>query len=83
MYQAKDGGRNTLRFFDPQMQAAVTARAALETDLRAAGARRVLLHYQPQVRQRRDCGRGGAGALAHPSAAWCRRRLHSLAEEPG
>ena len=34
MYQAKAAGRNTLRFFDPDMQAAVTARAALEADLR-------------------------------------------------
>ena len=30
MYQAKAAGRNTMRFFDPDMQAAVKARAALE-----------------------------------------------------
>lgn len=36
MYQAKAAGRNTLRFFDPAMQAAVTHRAALETELRQA-----------------------------------------------
>ena len=36
MYQAKAAGRNTLRFFDPEMQAAVTARAAMEVDLRRA-----------------------------------------------
>ncbi|MGB4063115.1 MAG: EAL domain-containing protein [Azonexus sp.] len=36
MYQAKAAGRNTLRFFDPEMQAAVTHRAALETELRKA-----------------------------------------------
>ena len=36
MYQAKTAGRNTLRFFDPDMQAVVTARAGLETDLRSA-----------------------------------------------
>ncbi|PIF92651.1 diguanylate cyclase/phosphodiesterase with PAS/PAC sensor(s) [Acidovorax sp. 62] len=52
MYQAKTAGRNTLRFFDPQMQAVVTARAALEADLRVALAQdEFLLHYQPQVRQ--------------------------------
>ena len=34
MYQAKEAGRNTLRFFDPEMQAAVARRAALELDLR-------------------------------------------------
>lgn len=50
MYQSKTAGRNTLRFFDPHMQAVVTARAALETDLRAALAQnQFLLHYQPQV----------------------------------
>ena len=50
MYQAKDAGRNTLRFFDPSMQAAVTARTAMETDLRT-GLRdgQFLLHYQPQI----------------------------------
>ena len=52
MYQAKAAGRNTLRFFDPQMQAVVTARAALEADLRAALAQdEFFLHFQPQVRQ--------------------------------
>ncbi|HSB96843.1 MAG TPA: EAL domain-containing protein [Spongiibacteraceae bacterium] len=50
MYQAKAAGRNTLRFFDPQIQAAVEARAVLEADLRAAiTEQRFLLHYQPQV----------------------------------
>ncbi|MGZ5060092.1 MAG: sensor domain-containing protein [Methylobacter sp.] len=36
MYGAKAAGRNTLRFFDQDMQEAVTARAALEADLRFA-----------------------------------------------
>jgi diguanylate cyclase (GGDEF)-like protein/PAS domain S-box-containing protein len=36
MYEAKATGRNTFRFFDPQMQAVVTARVALERDLREA-----------------------------------------------
>ena len=36
MYQAKAVGGNTLRFFDPQMQVVVAARAALEADLRLA-----------------------------------------------
>ena len=49
MYQAKTAGRSTLRFFDPDMQAAVTRRAALEGDLRAALAKdEFLLQYQPQ-----------------------------------
>ena len=36
MYQAKKAGRNTLRFFDPQMQDAIDARSALELELRKA-----------------------------------------------
>jgi diguanylate cyclase (GGDEF)-like protein/PAS domain S-box-containing protein len=50
MYQAKAAGKNMLRFFDPQMQAVVTARAALEVGLRDGLARgQFLLHYQAQV----------------------------------
>ncbi|MCX7176432.1 MAG: EAL domain-containing protein [Proteobacteria bacterium] len=50
MYQAKGAGRNTLRFFDPEMQAVVTARAALEEDLRIGlQAGQFLLYYQVQV----------------------------------
>ena len=50
MYQAKAAGRNTLRFFDPAMQAAVEARAALEVDVRLGLANNEFqLHYQPQV----------------------------------
>jgi diguanylate cyclase (GGDEF)-like protein/PAS domain S-box-containing protein len=33
MYKAKDSGRNTFRFFDPQMEALVRERVALEADL--------------------------------------------------
>ena len=50
MYQSKAVGRNTLHFFDPAMQAMVTARAALEVELReAVSQQRFILHYQPQV----------------------------------
>ena len=50
MYQAKAAGRNTMRFFDPAMQAAVTARAVLEVDLRdAVQEGQFLLYYQAQV----------------------------------
>jgi diguanylate cyclase (GGDEF)-like protein/PAS domain S-box-containing protein len=50
MYQAKTAGRNTLRFFDPQMQATVTARVAMEAALREAlRERQFVLHYQSQV----------------------------------
>ena len=50
MYQAKAAGRNTLRFFSPAMQAAVSRRALLEADLREAlGRNEFVLHYQPQL----------------------------------
>ncbi len=50
MYQAKAAGRNTLRFFEPEMQAAVTARAVLEAGLREALQQgQLILHYQAQV----------------------------------
>ncbi len=50
MYQAKGAGRNGLCFFDPDMQAAATANAALSAELRQGlREREFLLHYQPQV----------------------------------
>ena len=50
MYQAKKCGRNLLRFFDQEMQDAVTARAALERQLREAIEKKSFtLHYQAQV----------------------------------
>ncbi|MDP2370643.1 EAL domain-containing protein [Rhodoferax sp.] len=68
MYQAKSAGRNSVRFFDPEMQSAVMARAALEADLREGLRQQQLrLYYQPQVD---DDGRTtGAEALVrwqHP-----------------
>ena len=53
MYEVKDSGRNALCFFDPQMQAAISARAHLERDLRAALAQeQFALYYQPQIDRR-------------------------------
>lgn len=50
MYQAKTSGRNALRFFDPQMQASINTRVALEVDLRqAVSDNQFILYYQPQV----------------------------------
>jgi diguanylate cyclase (GGDEF)-like protein/PAS domain S-box-containing protein len=50
MYAAKAAGRNTLRFFDPEVQAALTARSEAEAALRLAiRDERFVLHYQPQV----------------------------------
>ncbi len=50
MYQAKMAGRNALRFFDPQMQSSLSARAALEKDLRhALPKNQFRLYYQTQA----------------------------------
>lgn len=52
MYQAKKHGRNTIRFFDPQMQINVERIASLQNDLREALEREQFeLYYQPQVNQ--------------------------------
>ncbi len=50
MYQAKNSGRNALRFFDQMMQETVNARAALEGELRKAlESQQFQLYYQFQV----------------------------------
>ncbi|XAH21318.1 EAL domain-containing protein [Xylophilus sp. GW821-FHT01B05] len=50
MYEAKAAGRNTMCFFHPNMQEAVSARSVLEADLRhAINNRELLLYYQPVV----------------------------------
>lgn len=50
MYQAKQAGRNTIKLFDPKMQALIEARLSLESDLRSAFEKdQFELLYQPQV----------------------------------
>jgi diguanylate cyclase (GGDEF)-like protein/PAS domain S-box-containing protein len=50
LYQAKDAGRNKLRFFNPAMQAAIDSRIDMENALRRALSDNELeLHYQPQI----------------------------------
>jgi len=50
MYQAKFAGRNALRFFDPRMQAEVSARAEVEAGLWGAlEKQQFVLQYQPQI----------------------------------
>ncbi len=50
MYEAKAAGRNTMRFFDPRMEAMVMERAALEAGLREALYKdQFLIYYQDQV----------------------------------
>ena len=86
MYQAKAAGRNTLRFFDPEMQAVVDRRAALEADLRSALQKKQFrLHYQAQVVA--DGGVTGAEALVrwlHPERGMVSpAEFIPLAEETG
>ncbi|MDQ1724255.1 MAG: hypothetical protein QOG52_1283 [Frankiaceae bacterium] len=51
MYGAKQSGRDTYRFFTPEMNAAVIDRLRLEQALRAAvDNSEFVLHYQPKVR---------------------------------
>ncbi|MEM6641187.1 MAG: EAL domain-containing protein, partial [Pseudomonadota bacterium] len=49
-YDAKRAGRNTLRFYNAEMDARALERLALEEDLRGAiGTDQFALHYQPKV----------------------------------
>jgi len=67
MYQAKSGGRNTIRFFDPTLQAAVQARTALEDDLRQGLKNgQFFLLYQPQVEKHRIIGAEALIRWRHP-----------------
>ncbi len=62
MYQAKAAGRNTARFFDPVMQAAVTTHAELAKEIRLGLQRHeFVLHYQVQIDSQGRCT--GAEAL--------------------
>jgi len=50
LYDAKEHGRNTYRFFRPEMHARVVERQSLEGSLRAAlGRHEFFLHYQPKI----------------------------------
>jgi diguanylate cyclase (GGDEF)-like protein/PAS domain S-box-containing protein len=68
MYQAKKAGRNTLRFFDQQMQENISARVSLETELhKAVQCRQFELHYQIQIdNQHRPLGAEALIRWRHP-----------------
>ena len=68
MYQAKDDGRNLVRFFDLVMQRTVEARAQIDTDLRhSVQDQQLRLYYQIQVdQQHRPCGAEALVRWFHP-----------------
>ena len=86
MYQAKTSGRNTLRFFDPAMQAVLEIRAELESELRQALEKQQFrLHYQIQVdRLRRPLGAEVLLRWEHPERGMVSPlQFIPLAEETG
>lgn len=86
MYQAKTSGRNALRFFDPRMQDAITARFSLEDELRKALENHEFqLHYQLQLDNHfRPLGAEVLIRWAHPERGMMLpAEFISLAEETG
>jgi diguanylate cyclase (GGDEF)-like protein/PAS domain S-box-containing protein len=68
MYQAKAAGRDSIRFFAPELQAAVNARALLEDELRQGiRSRQFVLWYQPQVERGQVIGAEALLRWNHPT----------------
>jgi diguanylate cyclase (GGDEF)-like protein/PAS domain S-box-containing protein len=87
LYRAKAEGRNTFRFFEPEMDGRLQARRALERDLRTALVRGELeVHYQLQIDARGEQP-VGVEALArwhHPERGWIPpKEFIPVAEETG
>ena len=87
LYRAKAEGRNTFRFFEPEMDGRLQARRALERDLRTALVRGELqVHYQLQIDARGEQP-VGVEALArwhHPERGWVPpKEFIPVAEETG
>jgi predicted signal transduction protein with EAL and GGDEF domain len=87
MYQAKANGRGTFCFFEPEMDARVKARSALEFELRQAITyRQFELYYQPVVNLRDGTITGCEALLRwnHPERGLIMpAEFISLAEETG
>jgi diguanylate cyclase (GGDEF)-like protein/PAS domain S-box-containing protein len=86
MYQAKKEGRNTLRFFDPQMQASINDMALLEEELREAlDNQQFQLYFQIQV-DSTHCALGAEALIrwVHPQRGTISpQKFIPLAEETG
>lgn len=86
MYRAKEGGRDTARFFQPSMQEAVNARHTIERGLRQAlTSDQLELFYQPQVdREGRIYGAEALVRWRHPERGLISpASFISIAEETG
>jgi EAL domain-containing protein (putative c-di-GMP-specific phosphodiesterase class I) len=85
LYQAKSAGRDTLRYYDPKMQAAVSARATLERDMRIGLALgQFELYYQPQIDRGRITGAEALLRWRHPRDGFVSpAHFIPLAEETG
>lgn len=65
---ARRAGRNTMRFFAPSLQAAISERMALEADLRRAiESDQLMLWYQPQVHRGELSGAEALVRWRHPA----------------
>ncbi len=85
MYQAKRSGRNAMCFFDPAMQAVVTAHAKLEADLHSALAQNQFrLYFQMQTRHGQIIGAEVLLRWQHPERGLVEPlEFISLTEETG
>lgn len=87
LFQAKKDGRNTFRYFEPEMDAHIQTRRSLEMDLRKAIEQEALeLHYQPQIGLRSQAVEGFEALLRwrHPERGYVSpEEFVAIAEEIG
>ncbi len=85
MYQAKAAGKDAIRFFAPELQVAVNARAEMEADLREGiRNKEFALWYQPQVEGGRVIGAEALLRWNHPRrGVLLPAEFIGLAEETG
>jgi diguanylate cyclase (GGDEF)-like protein/PAS domain S-box-containing protein len=86
MYQAKQAGRNAIRFFDKKMQESISARVSLESELlRAIEFEQFRLYYQVQINSsNRPIGAEALIRWVHPERGLVSpAQFIPLAEESG